>query len=181
VTIQVGQTASSVEVTAEGAPAIDLATTTIGADIGESLYKNVPVGRNISSVIAMAPGVSDGVGTGAANPSINVAYGPDNEYMINVLTKSGSNKYHGSFYGYFAPRQFEAERPDVNKVLTNVGTRIVAAGNYDFGGDLGGYLIKNKLFFYGGFNPQYGHSYRSAPPVFGNSSLGEIDVTTRTL
>ncbi len=234
VTVQIGQTTSTVEVTATGTSAIDLASTTIGADINESLYKNVPVGRNISSVIAMAPGVTDGVGTGAANPSINGASGLENQYIINganvtdpgfggfgtysrvfgslgngvnfdfiqevqvksggfeaqygqalggvvnVLTKSGSNKFRGSLYGYFAPRQLEANRPDVNNVVQNVSTRIVAAGNYDFGGDFGGRLIADKLFFYGGFNPQYAHSYRSAPPAFGNSSLGEIDVRTRT-
>lgn len=243
-TVQVGTAATAVEVTAQGGSTIDLATTTVGADLTESLYKNVPVGRNISAVVAMAPGVSDGVGTGAANPSINGASGLENQYIVNganvtdpgfggfgtysrvfgslgngvnfdfvqevqvksggfeaqygqalggvvnVLTKSGSNSYHGSFYGYFAPRQFEAERPDVNQVVQNVGTRIVAAGNYDFGGDMGGYIWKDKLFWYGGINPQYGYSYRSVPatvPVtglatgFGNASLGEINVPTHTL
>lgn len=235
ITVQIGQTVNTVDVTAEGSPAIDLASTTIGADIGESLYKNVPVGRNISSVISMAPGVTDSGAAGAANPSINGASGLENQYIVNganvtdpgfggfgtysrvfgslgngvnfdfiqevqvksggfeaqygqalggvvnVLTKSGSNKYHGSFYGYFAPHRFEANRPDVNAVVTNVSTRIDGAGAYDFGADLGGYIIKNKLFWYGGFNPQYAHSYRSAPAAFGNHSLGEIDVTTRTL
>jgi len=242
--LQIGTAAQTVEVTGEGAATIDLSTTTIGADISESLYKNVPVGRNISSVIAMAPGVTDGVGTGAANPSINGASGLENQYIINganvtdpgfggfgtysrvfgslgngvnfdfvqevqvksggfeaqygqalggvinVLTKSGSNNYHGSFYAYFAPRRFEAERPDVNQVVQNVTTRIVAAGNYDFGGDFGGYIFKDKLFWYGGVNPQFAHSYRSAaatvpvtgkPTGFANASLGVIDVPTHTL
>ncbi len=214
---------------------IDLATTTIGADISESLYKNVPVGRNISAIVDLAPGVTDSGGAGAANPSINGASGLENQYVINganvtdpgfggfgtfsrtfgslgnginfdfiqevqvksggfeaqygqalggvvnVLTKSGTNTYHGSFYGYFQPRQFEASRPDANAVVTNVTTRIVNQGSYDFGGDLGGYLLKDKVFWYGGFNPQYAYSYRSAPPPFGNSSLGEISVRTRTL
>ena len=242
--LQVGQAAQSVEVTATAAVAIDTSSATVGADLSETLYKNVPVGRNISAVIAMAPGVSDGGGSGVANPSINGASGLENEYVVNganvtdpgfggfgtfsrvfgslgngvnfdfiqevqvksggfeaqygqalggvvnVLTKSGSNVFHGSFYSYFAPREFEATRPDVNRVVNNVTTRIVAAGNYDFGGDFGGYIKKDKLFFYGGFNPQYGYSYRAAaatvpltgkPTGFANASLGTISVETRTL
>src|SRR4029077_486532 len=127
--------------------------------------------RNISSIISMAPGASDGLGTGAANPTINGASGLENKHVINganltdpgfggfgtysrvfgslgngvnfdfiqevqvktggfeaeygqalggvinVLTKSGGDKYHGSFYGYFAPRQFEAEARDANPNL----------------------------------------------------------------
>ena len=58
VTLQIGTTSTTVEVTAGSAETIDLATTTIGANLSEDLYKNVPVGRNISSVIAMAPKVT---------------------------------------------------------------------------------------------------------------------------
>lgn len=158
VMLQVSGTATTVEVQSGATETIDLASTTVGATIPESVYKNVAIGRNISSVIAMAPGVTDGGAAGIANPSINGASGLENQYIINgvnvtdpgfggfgtysrtygslgngvnfdfiqevqvksggfeaqygqalggvvnVLTKSGSNTYHGSFYGYFQPR-----------------------------------------------------------------------------
>ena len=63
-TLQIGTTATTVEV-ASTSNAIDLSTTTIGANIDESLFKNVPVGRNISAIMAMAPGVSDSAGAGS--------------------------------------------------------------------------------------------------------------------
>jgi hypothetical protein len=66
-------------------------------------------------------------------------------------------------------------------VLTNKVTQSVNAARYDFGGDLGGYFIKDKLFYYGGFNPNYSHQYRQSVPPFKNVSLGVVDLSTRTL
>lgn len=100
---------------------------------------------------------------------------------VNLSTKSGGNAFHGTLYSYFQPREFEAARPDPNRLSTSQRTRIVNEGRYDFGGDLGGYLIRNKLFFYGGFNPQFGRSYRTAPAMFANNRLGEVPVKSRTL
>jgi len=242
-TLQVGVTAQTVEVSAGGTATIDLSSAGVGANLTESLYKNVPAGRNISSIVLFAPGVTDGGGTGVANPSINGASGLENEYIVNganvtdpgyggfgtytlnfgslgsgvnfdfiqevqvksggfeaqygealggvvnIITKSGTNQFHGTAYAYFQPHEFEAERPDANLFLTNQTTRIVGAGRYDFGGDLGGRVMKDKLFFYGGFNPTYAKAYRAAPtslkangtPQFLNSKLGTIDLTTRTL
>lgn len=234
-TLEVGTTTQTVEVSAVSTATIDLATTTIGANIDESLYKNVPVGRNISSLVFLSPGVSDGLGTGASNPSINGASGLENEYIINganvtdpgfggfgtysrvfgslgngvnfdfiqevqvksggfeaeygqalggvinVLTKSGGNRYHGSFYGYFGPRKLEASPRDANLNLTNRGTYINGDSKYDFGGDLGGFIVRDKLFWYGGFNPQFAYQDRSTTSDFANSALGVITVKTRTL
>jgi hypothetical protein len=233
--LQIGSTTQAVEVTSEATETIDLVTTTIGANIDESLYKNIPVGRNISSLISMSPGTADGLGTGAANPSINGASGLENEYVINganvtdpgfggfgtfsrvygslgngvnfdfiqevqvktggfeaeygqalggvinILTKSGGNTYHGSFYGYFAPKGMAVDAKNANPLLQNQGVYISGDSKYDFGGNLGGYIKKDKLFWYGGFNPQYVHDFRSAPAAFGNSKLGTISVDTRTL
>jgi hypothetical protein len=243
ITLQIGATTTLVDVVAAGAEAIDYATTTMGANIDQSLYQNIAVGRTVSSIVLLAPGVTDGGGTGVANPSINGASGLENQYIINganvtdpgyggfgtytqnfgslgsgvnfdfiqevqvksggfeaqygealggvvnIITKSGGNQLHGSVYSYFQPHSMEAERPDANLLTQNKATRIEGVGRYDFGGDLGGYIIKDKLFFYGGFNPTYAHAYRSAPknllangqPAFLNSSLGTIDLDTRTL
>ena len=235
ITLAVGTTTQSVDVTDSGTSAIDLATTTVGANLDESLYKNVAVGRNISAIVNLAPGVSSGGGTGDANPSINGASGLENQYVINganvtdpgyggfgtytlnfgslgsgvtydfiqevqvksggfeaqygealggvvnIITKSGTNAFHGDLYGYFQPHALEADRPDANQFTTTQTTRINGAGRYDFGGDLGGFIKKDKVFFYGGFNPTYNQSYRSSPSIFSNSALGVINVQTRVL
>jgi hypothetical protein len=232
-TLTLGTTSVSVEVT-DAVATIDLGTTTVGATFDESLYKNVPVGRNISALINMSPGVADSAGAGTANPSINGASGLENQYVINganvtdpayggfgtysrvfgpkgnginfdfiqevqvlsggfeaeygqalggvvnVLTKSGGNAYHGSVYSYFAPQQFEATRPDLNQFLTNKVTYTQHLGSYDFGADLGGHLKKDKLFWYGGFNPHFDQSFQSAAAGFANAALGVVNISSRT-
>jgi hypothetical protein len=234
--LQIGSTTQAVDVTSEATETIDLVSTTVGANLDESLYKNIPVGRNISSIISMSPGVASGLGTGAANPSINGASGLENEYIINganttdpgfggfgtysrvigsmgngvnfdfiqevqvktggfeaeygqalggvinILTKSGGNTYHGSVYGYFAPHNLAVDWKDSNSGLTAApGTYVHGQSQYDFGADLGGYIKKDKLFWYAGFNPQFTHRYQSVPPVFADSKFGTATVDTRTL
>jgi carboxypeptidase family protein len=93
-TLQVGTTSEAITVEAM-AEAIDMSSTSIGANLDESLYKNVPVGRNISAVMAMAPGVADSGGAGAANPSINGASGLENEYIVE-----GANTTDPGFGGF---------------------------------------------------------------------------------
>ncbi len=234
-TLEVGTAAQSVEVTAEAGPTIDLSSTTIGANLNESLYKNVPIGRNISAVMAMSPGVSDSDGAGAANPSINGASGLENEYVVdganttdpgfggfgtysrsygplgnginfdfvqevqvqtggfeaqygealggvvNVLTKSGSNAYHGDVFAYFGPQQFEATRTNANPLLVSKFDYLEHQGSLDYGADGGGYFLKDKLFWYGGINPLYNHNYKRADPSFADSQLGAVDKEYRTL
>jgi len=228
INLEVGTAAQSVDVTASST-AIDLSTTNSGANLNEDLYKNVPIGRNISAVMAMAPGVDDSVGAGAANPSINGASGLENEYIvnganttdpgfggfgtysrtygplgnginfdfvqevqvqtggfeaqygqalggvINVVTKSGTNQYHGDAYGYFQPQQFEANRTDANPLLVSKLDYLVHQASIDYGGDVGGYILKDKLFFYGGINPLSNSNYREADPFYANYALGVID------
>jgi outer membrane receptor for ferrienterochelin and colicin len=100
--------------------------------------------------------------------------------VVNILTRSGSNEYHGSVYGYWQPRYLEWARPNPNDFTENQRTRIEADARTDFGGDLGGWLIKDRLFWYAGYNPVFQRQYRSAPAEFLNSQLGTIAIKTRT-
>src|SRR5207249_3110064 len=93
--LEVGEISQTVEVSAPGIEGIDLSTTTVGSNINESVYKNVAIERNVSALVAMAPGVADGVGTGAANPSINGASGLENQYIVN-----GANVTDPGFGGF---------------------------------------------------------------------------------
>lgn len=61
---------------------------------------------------------------------------------LNVLTKSGTNTFHGTAYGFYRDQSFNGTH--VNKInLTPTPQQ-----NKVFGGSLGGAIIKNKLFFF---------------------------------
>ncbi|HET8890472.1 MAG TPA: carboxypeptidase regulatory-like domain-containing protein [Candidatus Angelobacter sp.] len=65
---------------------------------------------------------------------------------INVITKSGSNNFHGSAFGFFRDEAFNADQklPDpANNTTTSQG---VPYSRQWFGGSIGGPLKKDKLF-----------------------------------
>ena len=63
---------------------------------------------------------------------------------VNIVTKSGGNKFHGSAFGYFR---------DTSTVAANFFSQFSPFGkpfsqNVYTGGTLGGPIVKNKLFFF---------------------------------
>jgi outer membrane receptor protein involved in Fe transport len=86
--------------------------------------------------------------TGAYGADIGKATGG----VFNVITKSGTNEFHGDAFGYFVAESF------VREVKSSAIPRTGAAPNgyseIDAGFDIGGPIVKDKLFFFGAFNPQ---------------------------
>ena len=95
--------------------------------------------------------------------------------IVNVVTKSGTNQFHGDVFGYFQPQQFEATRTNANPLLVSKTDYLVHQSSIDYGADVGGYILKDKLFFYGGFNPLTNSTYKEADPFYANYALGVID------
>ena len=83
-------------------------------------------------------------------------YGQSQGGIVNIITQSGSNEYHGALYGFASPKSFEATRKQPDDFpRRNPGGKILHAEGYDAGADLGGYVpgARDKLFFFGSFNP----------------------------
>lgn len=81
----------------------------------------------------------------------DVAFGGVHQQMI---MKSGGNTFRGSVEG-----DYENKRWQSNNVSKDLAARGFTVTNpttryYDFNADLGGFLIKNKLWFYGGASKQ---------------------------
>ena len=95
--------------------------------------------------------------------------------VVNVVTKSGTNQFHGDVFGYFQPQQFEATRTNANPLLVSKIDYLVHQASLDYGADGGGYILKDKLFWYGGFNPLYNSNYKEADPIYANYALGVVD------
>jgi hypothetical protein len=82
--------------------------------------------------------------TEVANPLS--AEGRGSGGQMSLVTKSGTNRFHGAGYEYYRTRGFEA-----NDFFNNFATPIVprqALVRNQFGADIGGPIIKDKLFFF---------------------------------
>jgi len=106
-------------------------------------------------------------------------YGQSTGGVVNVITKSGTNDFRGSIFGYLQPKALEADRRTVqtlNGTVNDMGVQ-----NMDVGFTLGGPIMKDKVFFFGAFNPQFQRLTRIAPDGFPLLSLGEQDRKRRIM
>jgi hypothetical protein len=115
-------------------------------------YGSLSTGINLSFVKEVQ------VKTGGYEPQ----YGKSTGGVVQIVTKSGSNQFHGGVSAFFGPQQFEAERlnPDNFGRLNQSGT-LDHLGSYDVSGEVGGYVpgLKDRLFFFGSFNPSWNTQY----------------------
>jgi len=76
-------------------------------------------------------------------------YGRSTGGIINVITKSGGNEYHGDVFGYYTTDSLQADNrhPNENLYGTNQGFK-----QYDYGLDLGGYALKDRIWFFGAYD-----------------------------
>jgi Carboxypeptidase regulatory-like domain/TonB dependent receptor len=78
--------------------------------------------------------------------------------VLMTIMKSGGNEFHGGGHGFYEPKQFQATNlPGNNVGLPILGGSTANQLQYDWDafGDLGGRIIRDKLWFYGGLHFQY--------------------------
>jgi outer membrane receptor protein involved in Fe transport len=80
-------------------------------------------------------------------------YGKSTGGIFNVITKSGTNEFHGDVFTYFTAKSFVRDVKD--SAIPFTGAAPNGFSEVDLGFDLGGPIIKDKLWFFGAFNPQY--------------------------
>jgi hypothetical protein len=147
VTLETGSVSTTVEVTSS-AMAVDTANSSVNSNLSDTFYDSVPVQRNVSSVMLMAPGAVSGLGTGLstalgtmraaaggantdANPSISGASGLENLYVADgVVLNDAAFGGLGSF----------------STVYGALGSGITPA------------FVKEVEVKTAAFEPQYGHS-----------------------
>lgn len=235
VVMELGAVTQTIEVVAS-AVSVESQSTAVTADLSDTVYNNLPLGRSITSVFYVSPGVASGLGSGTMNPAISGGTGLENAYIadgvllndasfgglgvyhrtyggigvginasfvkevqvntaafgpqyghttggvVNMVTKSGSNAYHGVLGGYFQSRGMSAKyanNQDFNP--TNKLGAFLAPQGYEGDFELGGYVplggLKNHLFFFGAFNPTWNDDY--VQPALGSglftATNGEVD------
>jgi hypothetical protein len=96
----------------------------------------------------------------------NAEYGGSVGGVINVITRSGGNAFHGEFVGYYSGTALEGQRRDRLYFDINDDTKAryypydVYVGkdrenSFEAGFMLGGYIKKNRLWFFGALTPSY--------------------------
>jgi hypothetical protein len=104
-------------------------------------------------------------------------YGEASGGIVNVVTKSGSNVFNGSVFGYTRPTWGEAGWRQLTTPNGTVNTASVE--NHDAGISLGGRLVPDRVFFFGTYNPQWQNRSFTAPNntdvIFPYAALGEVD------
>jgi Carboxypeptidase regulatory-like domain/TonB dependent receptor len=83
-------------------------------------------------------------------------YGRTTGGVMSVTSKSGGNEFHGSVFatwtpGFMAQTAAAAAAPGGGTSIIGEASKLYNAG--DIGFTLGGYIIKDKLWFFVGFNP----------------------------
>lgn len=136
-----------------GGSALDNLYVADGVNITDSAFGGI--GTFSRSYGALGTGINTSfvkevqVKTGGFEPQ----YGQSTGGIINIITQSGGNEFHGALYGYMRPKSFEATRKQPDDFRTNLGGKVLHVENYDAGVDFGGPIVKDKLFFFTSFNP----------------------------
>jgi hypothetical protein len=200
--MKVGVMTESVTVSGQS-PIVDITSTSASVAFTKEILENVPRGRDLQNVLAMAPGVTqetldvggstlaqrqDTASYGMASQpklqyeGMNIAMGADQNtpiYFIDnsldevqvrtsgndaevstpgvsmiAVMKSGSNTFHGAYRGSYQPGSLQGNNLNDELKAQGVGTPPELKTFYDFAGDLGGRIIRDKLWFYGGYAKQ---------------------------
>ncbi|WP_179487370.1 carboxypeptidase regulatory-like domain-containing protein [Granulicella arctica] len=100
----------------------------------------------------------------------NAAYGGAGAGFINTVTKSGTNQYHGDLF-YYNRNSGTGANDAVDKAAGNPKLQNTLQ---QFGADIGGPIVKDKLFFYFDYEQQ-----RHRDPLYAlNQAQSAIDQTS---
>ena len=132
--------------------------TRIGYGIGVASIREVQI--NISNYSAEYGGAAGGV--------------------VNAITKSGTNTFHGSAFFYARDNRWGARNPrGFQNLLINGAPTVVALKpvdrRYQFGAAVGGPLLENRLFFFGSYDQQR----RTFPAISTTSDPAFFDTVDR--
>jgi Carboxypeptidase regulatory-like domain/TonB dependent receptor-like, beta-barrel/TonB-dependent Receptor Plug Domain len=137
--------------------------TTNTANFSNTMVINGSTGLENSFVIDGV--VTNGVEYGAQGKELNyefiqelevktggyqAEYGRSTGGIINVITKSGGNEFHGDAFVYYSNDSLQAsnKHPDDSELFSFIS----GYNRLDYGFDLGGYILKDHLWFFGAYD-----------------------------
>jgi hypothetical protein len=163
------------------APGVTIGDTTSGSTdvIVEPVTKLSFAGQNIhfnfiavdgADDISTASGIQRGTPPQEAiqefrviNTDYTTEFGRATAGIVNIITKSGTNNWHGSVYEYFRNNAMDAK-----SILSAPGFNILRQNQ--FGGSLGGPVKKDKTFIFANYEGQR----RAESPTYNSAVLNNI-------
>ncbi|HVA95086.1 MAG TPA: carboxypeptidase regulatory-like domain-containing protein [Candidatus Dormibacteraeota bacterium] len=117
----------------------------LGQRGGHNLYlvDGVSVTDEYYNNLVLSPSVDDIQEFSVDQTSYNAEYGGKSGGVINVITKSGSNAFHGSLFEFLRNNIFDAKN-----FFNSTARPIPPFKQNQFGGSIGGPIQKNKTFFF---------------------------------
>ncbi|MBC7361793.1 MAG: TonB-dependent receptor [Candidatus Aminicenantes bacterium] len=175
------------EVTVVGAaPVVDVKSSKTQQIYKADLIQNLPIARNLSSVISLTPGTVDPTnikGSTAAGNTYQIdglnANDPTQQQLmipldfnlieevevltggapaevgwtlggfVNAITKSGGNKFSGTFQAYYTNENLtKPVLPDEELRALGLAKPSAPVYDYEISGGIGGPIIKDRIWFY---------------------------------
>jgi Carboxypeptidase regulatory-like domain len=150
-----GQAGRSTQITIDGGSVVDNVVGTTVQNFSQEIVQEFQIGL---SNFSLATGAS---GSGS----------------VNVVSRSGTNEFRGNGFGFFRDDKISAfpslkRLDEANGIPPAARSTRIPFDRQQFGGTLGGPIIKDKLFFFGSYeqNNQDGSSLRN--PTFAPSFAG---------
>ncbi|HYL10283.1 MAG TPA: carboxypeptidase regulatory-like domain-containing protein [Candidatus Acidoferrales bacterium] len=162
-------------------PAVQIGDTTSGSTdvIVEPVTKLSFAGQNIHYNFIAVDGADDvstasGIQRGTppqesvqefrvVNTDYSVEFGRAVGGIVNIITRSGTNNWHGTLYEYFRNNVLDA-----TNILQATGAHVLRQNQ--FGGAIGGPVRKDKMFLYANYELQR----RGESPIYNSIVLGNI-------
>ncbi len=126
-----------------------------GADVNDGVENTTAIIPNLDSLSEFR----------IITSNYDAEYGNFNGGQVNVVTKSGTSKFHGSLFEFLRNTDFNAANYFNNGVRSPYDQSI-------FGGTIGGPIKKDKLFFFGDFQgTKYSQGTTEEPNVPSTADL----------
>ncbi|ATB37682.1 TonB-dependent receptor [Cystobacter fuscus] len=82
-------------------------------------------------------------------------YGRSTGGVVNAVTKSGSNEFHGSVFGNLTPGALASRGTEIIQEAGTVSGRAALWNLADVGFEVGGPILKDRLWFFAGVAPSF--------------------------
>ena len=106
----------------------------------------VNLNDNSQNQVTFQPSINTTSEFKITNSTYSAEYGRSSGSIVNVSTRSGTNKFHGEVFDYIRNNSFDARN-----FFNPKGTAQNALKRHNFGGALGGPIFRDKAFFFGSY------------------------------